>query len=199
MNTKTLEFWFSYGSTYTYLTVARLGELATSKGVVVDWKPFILRVITRELGMPKGPFGSNPAKLGYMWRDVERRAARHGLRYKKPSIYPVDSQSTAHVGLLAAREGWCAEFTRLVFHWNFVEGRPIGVEGNLEGILRELGKNPEEVIAKAQSDEIKDAMIRQTDEAKSLGIFGSPSFIIAGELFWGDDRLEDALAWCLSH
>ncbi len=73
--------------------------------------------------------------------------------------------------------------------------RQIGVEGNLKAALREIVKDSEVVIPKAKSDEIVEAMNRQTEKAKSLGIFGSPSFIAGDELFWGDDRLEEALDW----
>ncbi len=194
MSTKKLQFWFSFGSTYTYLSTQRIEELARSREVGIDWKPFILKAISSGSGNQ-----SNPRKVNYMWRDLKRRADRHGLEFNKPTIYPVDYQLTARVALIASHEGWCPEFTKLVFHWNFVDGRQIGVEGNLEAALRKMGKDPQVVIAKAKSGEIVEAMQRQTDKAKSLGIFGSPSFITGDELFWGDDRLEEALDWCLAH
>ena len=199
MSTKTLQYWFSYGSTYSYLTVSRIEALARSKSVRLEWKPFNLVALARELGMPKGPFGNNPAKFNYMWRDVERRAKRYGLKFQKPSMYPIDYQLTGRVGLLASHEDWCPQFTLRVAQLNYAEGRPICIEGNLEEVLRELEKNPQETIAKAESTELIEEMSQQTEQAKSLGIFGSPSFIAAGELFWGDDRLEDAIEWCLSH
>lgn len=199
MSARTLQFWFSYGSTYTYLTVSRIERLAESQGTSLEWRPFNMRMISRELGLAKGPFGENPLKLQYMWRDVERRAALHGLEYKKPTMYPVDYQLTSRVGLCAAQEGWCPEFTRLVFRWNFVDGRPIGAEGNLEAAIRALNKDPQMVIAKAQSKETEDQMTEQTNKARALGIFGSPTFAVEAELFWGDDRLEQALSWCRAH
>ena len=194
MGKKTLQFWYSFGSTYTYLSTQRIEKLAGSKDVGFEWYPFISKGITSGTGNQ-----SNPRKLNYMWRDLKRRADRHGLEYNKPAIYPVDYELTARVGLIASHEGWCPEFTKLVFRWNFVDGRPIGVEGNLEAGLRELGKDPEVVIGKAQSEEMVEAMQRRIDKAVSLGIFGSPNFIAADELFWGDDRLEEALDWCLTH
>jgi len=194
MSTKILQFWFSFGSTYTYLSTQRIEELARSRDFGLEWYPFISKGITSGTGNQ-----SNPRKLNYMWRDLKRRADRHGLEYNKPAIYPVDYQLTARVALIASHEGWCPEFTKLVFRWNFVDGRQIGVEGNLEAALRELGKDPEVVIAKAESGEIVEGIQRQIDKAVSLGIFGSPNFIAGDELFWGDDRLEEALDWCLAH
>ncbi len=194
MGKKTLQFWYSFGSTYTYLSSQRIEELAESRDIILEWYPFILKAISSGSGNQ-----SNPRKVNYMWRDLKRRADRHGLEFNKPPIYPVDYQLTARVALIASGEGWCPEFAKLVFRWNFVDGRQIGVEGNLEAALREIGKDSEVVIPKAKSDEIVEAMNRQTEKAKSLGIFGSPSFIAGDELFWGDDRLEEALDWCVTH
>ena len=73
-----MEFWFEYGSTYSYLSVARIGRMAQRAGVEVAWRPFLLTPILSALGMPKGPFLTNPAKMAYMWRDLERRAAGSG-------------------------------------------------------------------------------------------------------------------------
>ncbi len=194
MSVKILQFWFSFGSTYTYLSTHRIEKFARARDIGIEWYPFILKRISSGSGNQ-----SNPRKVNYMWRDLKRRADRHGLEYNKPAIYPVDYQLTARVALIGSHEGWCPEFTKLVFRWNFVDGRQIGVEKNLEAALHELGKDPEVVIAKAQSGEIAEAMQRQIDKAVSLGIFGSPNFIAGDELFWGDDRLEEALDWCVTH
>src|SRR5689334_9115726 len=138
MASSRLEFWVGYGSTYTYLSVMRIDALAAHAGVELVWKPFNIRALMVEKGLPAGPFVPRPEKLAYMWRDLERRAQRRGLPYAKPPQYPVDSQATVRVAYLAAQEGWCSEFTRKVFHMNFVEGRSIGVFGNFEAVFAEL-------------------------------------------------------------
>ena len=189
------EFWFEYGSTYTYLTVMRIDRLAADSGVEVQWKPFLLMPIVIGMGMEEGPFLPYPVKLRYMWRDVERRARSRGLPYRKPSVYPPNTLLAARIGLLAEREGWCADFTRNVFHRHSVEDKTIGSEENLNWSLGALGKEPEEILAQAQTDDDKAALRQQTENANNLGIFGSPSFVVGDELFWGDDRLEDAFAF----
>ncbi|MEE8434235.1 MAG: 2-hydroxychromene-2-carboxylate isomerase, partial [bacterium] len=151
--------------------------------------------ILLEVGWKEAPFTQMPAKGAYMWRDLERQAILRGLPYNKPAVYPPNSLQSGRVGILAAKEGWCADFTRHVFHGHFVEGRMIGEENTLREALAALGKEPDEVIAAAQSPENKEALHSQTDQAKKLGIFGAPSFVVDNELFWGDDRLENALAW----
>ncbi len=190
-----IDFWFEYASTYTYLSVARMHARASAAGVPVVWRPFLLAPIMVEQGLLQGPFLPFPRKMAHMWRDIERRAAVHGLPYRKPSHYPPNTLLTARVGTLAAAEGWCREFTERSFALHWTEDCAIGSEANLSAVLRALGMEPAAVMARALSTDNKDRLRAATDEAKAAGLFGSPSFVVQGELFWGDDRLEDALAW----
>jgi 2-hydroxychromene-2-carboxylate isomerase len=195
MRSPSIEFWFGYGSTYTYLSALRIEPLLRGANINLVWRPFNLTTLMRDKGFPRGPFAERPDKLAYMWRDMERRAERFNLPYRRPSVYPVDSQRTVRVGILASHEGWCADFTRKVLTMNFAEGRPIGSPGQLEKALSELGRDPEATIRQAHSEDIERALASQTTLASELGVFGSPTFIVDGEVFWGDDRLEDAIAW----
>lgn len=198
MSAKTLEFWLGYGSTYSYLSVMRIERAIDGRGIRLAWKPFNLTVLMREKGLPTGPFVPRPEKMAYMWRDLERRTQLRGLPYRKPPQYPVDSQKTVRVGCLAAQEGWCGPFSRRVFEMNFVEGRAIGAPGNLEAALSDLGKDPQATIRRAHEPDIEQALERDTRSALERGLFGSPHFVVGDELFWGDDRLEDAIEWCVS-
>ncbi len=101
MSTKILQFWFSISTPYTYLAIQRIEEIVRSKEIGLEWYPFILTGISSGTGNK-----SNPRKLNYMWRDVKRRADRHGLEYNKPALYPVDYQLTARVALITSHEGW---------------------------------------------------------------------------------------------
>ena len=188
-----LEFWFEYGSTYTYLSVARIGHLAKAANVSLRWKPFLLAPLFSKIGLTQGPFLPFPSKMRYMWQDLQRRAALHGLPYRKPSVYPPNTLLTARVGVVAAEEGWCAEFTSGVFDRHWTQDVVIGTPQNLRESIRAAGRDPDGVIAKAESFENKAALRVQTQTAEDKGIFGSPSFFVHGELFWGDDRLEDAI------
>ncbi len=194
MSKQTIQFWLSFGSTYTYFSTQRIEKLAAGRNIGIEWYPFALKRISSGSGNQ-----SNPRKVNYMWRDMQRRADQHGLEYNKPDVYPVDYEQTLNASLIACQEGWASEFIRLVFRWNFVDGKQIGVGDNFKAALREIGKIPDDVIARAKTPEIAEAMEQQTDKAQSLGIFGSPSFIVGDELFWGDDRLEEAVNWCATH
>ena len=74
---------------------------------------------------------------------------------------------------------------------------PAGEDPNLAESLREIGQVPERVISKAQAKRTKTALSASTQEAMELGVFGSPTFVVDGEVFWGDDRLDDAIVWAL--
>lgn len=151
----------------------------------------------KQMGWADTPFLQFPAKGDYMWRDLERRAGHHKLPYSRPSVYPPNTLLTARIGYLAFGEGWGQDFTREVFKRHWTEDKTIGTPDNLETVLEGLGKDPAQVTAAALSDQNKLALREQTDLAVRLGIFGSPSFVVGAgrELFWGDDRLEEAFEW----
>ena len=189
-----MEVWLEYASTYSYLTVSRIGALARKHGVQLDWQPFWLPPVREHSGMGF-PFPEASSKTAYMWRDLERRAHTFGLPYRKPEQYPVNSLQTIRVALVGARQGWCQAFTEEAFRLHWTEGLLIGTEGNMAAALGRAGQDPAVVLPLASSPENKEALKAQTTRAIERGIFGSPSFVANGELFWGDDRLEDALAW----
>jgi 2-hydroxychromene-2-carboxylate isomerase len=189
-----IEFWFSTGSTYTYLTVARLHKVAQRAGVRFNWRPFSVRTIMRE--MNNTPFSGKPVKMNYMWRDIERRAAAYGLPVHVPAPYPlVDFDLANRVALVALRQDWGQDYVRASYRRWFVDGLPAGSEPNLSDSLREVGQTPDDVITAALSDPIDEAYLAATAQARQLGIFGSPSFVTRNEVFWGDDRLDDAIVW----
>jgi 2-hydroxychromene-2-carboxylate isomerase len=190
----TIDFWFSTGSTYTYLTVSRLEQVTAREGVAFIWRPFSVRAIMREQN--NSPFAGKPVKMGYMWRDIERRAALYDLPIKVPAPYPLKEFDLANkVALVGLAEGWGKPYIVASYRRWFVEGQEPGKEPNLSASLAEAGQDPAGVVAKAQSPESQLAYEKATQQARDLGIFGSPTFAVDGELFWGDDRLEDALAW----
>lgn len=191
---KQLDFFF-YGSTYTYLTVMRIEEAAERASIEVRWRPFNVREIMIEQN--NIPFRGKPVKMQYMCRDIERRAARYGIPFNRIPTYPVDPENLANrVGVLAATEGWCPEYTRVTYRAWFLEDKPPGEPENLIATLRGLGTDPDAVVSRANSQEIRDKYDAETDLARSMGIFGSPTFAFGSEIFWGDDRLDDAFEWC---
>ena len=195
MSRPVVEFWFEFASTYSYLSVMRIERAAAAAGVDIEWKPFLLGPVFLALGWNDSPFNIYPPKGRYMWRDLERLAEKEGLPFRRPSRFPRNGLLAARVALVGVEEGWVAPFARAVMTANFAEDREIGEEAVIVEILGTLGLSAGEVITRAQADANKLALRCQTERAAELGLFGAPSFRVGEELFWGNDRLEDALAW----
>lgn len=192
-----LTFWFEFASTYSYLSALRIAPLARAAGVELVWQPFLLGPIFKAQGWDTSPFSIYPAKGRYMWRDLARRCAELGLpQLHRPDPFPQNGLLAARIATYGQGADWGPEFVRAVYRAEFAEGRQISELDVLTRILNELGLDPEETRAAAQSDPVKSRLRAATDAAQTRGLFGAPSFTTSdGELFWGDDRLEAALEW----
>ena len=188
-----LEFWYEFASTYSYLTAMRIEALAEKAGVDVIWKPFVLGPIFSAQGWNTSPFNIYPAKGKYMVREMERLTKQRGLPFSMSSPFPQNSLYAARLALIGHEEGWGAAFTRAVFTAQFAEGANISNKETLADILKSLRLNASSLLARIEERHIKERLRQQTEEAQELGIFGAPSFLARNELYWGDDRLEQAL------
>ena len=197
MRTPSLGFWFEFGSTYSYVSAVGIEAAAASAGVRVRWEPFLLGPIFAEQGWDDSPFNVYPAKGRYMWRDVERLCSDRGIPFAKPSRFPRSGVVAARVAYLAkaTSEPWLPGFVRAVFRANFAEDREIGDAAEVGSILDALGLPGARIVEVSESSENRGRLREQTRRAAELGIFGAPSFVAGGELFWGNDRLEHAVAW----
>ena len=132
-------------SPYSYLSAMRIEQEAARRGVAVRWRPFLLGPIFSSQGWNTSPFAIYPAKGRYMWRDVERRAARLGLSFRRPSAddpraFPQHSVLAARMALCALEEPWGVQFCRDVFLAEFVDERDISDQATLE--LLAIGSLP---------------------------------------------------------
>lgn len=199
MSKQTLEFWFEFASSYSYLSVMRIEPLAQAAGVTLQWRPFLLGPVFLSLGWNDSPFNIYPPKGRYMWRDLARLASRYGLPLKVPSRFPRNGLLAARVALAGADEAWMPAFCRAVMRANFAEDLEIAEIEVIRAILTSLELPVDAILARAESPENKQALRRQTERAGEIGLFGAPSFVTPdGELFWGNDRLEDALEWVVN-
>lgn len=193
MSVGTIEVWFEPASTYSYLGVSRAPDIARAANVTVVWRPFLLGPIFQSQGWNDSPFNLLPVKGRYMWRDMERQAARYGIAFRRPSVFPRSSVLASRVALLAAEEGWCEPFARAVLAANFAEDRDIASRDVITEIVASLHQDAARALALADAPETKARLRAQTARAQELGIFGAPTFRAGGEIFWGDDRLEQAV------
>ncbi|WP_146345946.1 2-hydroxychromene-2-carboxylate isomerase [Falsiphaeobacter marinintestinus] len=189
---RVLEFWFEFASPYSYLSAMRIMPMAHAAGVDVVWKPFLLGPIFAAQGWSDSPFNIYPAKGRYMWRDMERRAAQLELPFQRPEPFPQNGLMAARLSLAALDHPQGHAFCQNVYSAQFAKGQDISDPGVLHQCLEATGLDAA-LFEQAKSDRIKQALRTQTEAAQTAGIFGAPSFVASDELFWGDDRLEDAL------
>ncbi len=192
----TLSFWFDFASTYSYPAAMRIEQLARQRGVPLSWNAFLLSRIFHAQGWNDSPFNLYPVKGRYMWRDLERICEAQGLLFRRPSQFPRNGLLAARIACRFSKETWMPAFVRAVYHANFAEDQEIADRRVIAACLRSMNQDAEAVLDAAGSAETKTMLREQTERAVDLGIFGAPSFIAAQELFWGNDRLEEALSWC---
>jgi len=197
-----VEIWFEFASTYSYPAAARIELAARDAGVEIRWRPFLLGPIFGEQGWADSPFNIYPAKGRYMWRDLERLCAGYGIPWQRPSVFPRNGLLAARVALAAEHESWLPGFIIGIYRANFAEDLEISDPAVVGRVLEGAGQESTEWLERAGSTPIKNALREQTQQAIRLGIFGAPSFVVGapttkpgGELFWGNDRLEQALCW----
>ena len=190
-----IDFYFSIGSTYTYLTVTRILDVEKKYQVKFNWKPFSVRAIMKE--MNNIPFPKEKMnKVNYMWRDIERRAERYGFFAKTPVPYPLSEFDLANqIAILGLEKDWGIDYIRLTYKKWFQEGKEPAIEPSISEVCNELKLNKDEISSEALKKEIQDKYEANTNSARENKIFGSPSFIVKNEVFWGDDRMEDAIKW----
>lgn len=189
-----LEFWFDFGSNYSYLSMMRIEALAAAHGVPIALKPFLLGPIFKSFGWDSSPFVLQKQKGAYTWRDMERQCAKYGLPWKRPDTFPRRALLPLRIALQGAAEPWVWEFCKRVMQANFVADREIDEPLLMTEILTALGVPAADLIAAAQTDTAKGALRSQSEHAAQRGIFGAPTFFVGDEMFWGNDRLEDAIA-----
>lgn len=192
---KTIEVWYEFGSNYSYLSVNRIGALARSKGIAIKWEPFLLGPVFKSLGWETSPFILQEQKGRYVWKDMERQCAKYGLAWNRPSTFPRRALLPMRVAVLGKNQMWIEAFSKRMMELNFVEDVDIDSVEVVSQVLKDLGVDAASTIEQAQSDANKLELKAQTERALSLGVFGGPTFFVKGEMFWGNDRLGDALEY----
>ena len=190
-----IDFFFSIGSTYTYLSVTRILEIEKKEQVKFNWKPFSVRAIMKE--MNNIPFPKDKLnKVNYMWRDIERRAEGYGFFAKTPVPYPLSEFDLANqIAILGLDKGWGVDYVRMTYKKWFQENKEPAIDPSITEICDELKINKDEILLEAKTELIEGKYLANTNSARNHKIFGSPSFVVGNEIFWGDDRMEDAINW----
>jgi 2-hydroxychromene-2-carboxylate isomerase len=124
---------------------------------------------------------------------MPRQCVKYGLPWRQPSAFPRNSLLAARIGVLCEEQPWMLEFCERVMLANFADDRDIGSEAVMTDILSALGQDAATILRAAQSDDNKARLRARTEQARAKCIFGAPTFFSGDAMFWGNDRLEDAL------
>jgi 2-hydroxychromene-2-carboxylate isomerase/pimeloyl-ACP methyl ester carboxylesterase len=183
-------FYFDFGSPYAYLAAERMDRLIPN----ADWRPIAFPILLHHLGRLEAALARNPRAV---LEDVSPRANERGLPpIRPPKGWPVDTWSLAplRAALFAGEHDRLKEFTTAAFAKVFVESRPLTETANPLAAAREAGLDASEVEQAIERPEIKQRLKDHTDEALATGVTGIPTVAVGDQLFWGDDRLEEAAA-----
>ncbi len=175
----------------------RVEAAAAASGVSVVWKPFLLGAVFKALGWSEAPFIQQKEKGVYMWKDLARQCEKYGLPWRRPDVFPRLAPLPLRVALLGEKEPWIGAFCRGIMALHFASERDVDInsESAVASVLDILGLPAANLIGQAKSPQAKQALKDQTETARKRGVFGAPTFFVAGEMFWGNDRLDDVLAF----
>lgn len=191
-----IQCWFDFASAYSYIAVHRAEMRVLEYGLDMEWKPF-LQGPGLVLNVDGGCTTISTPTHDYMWRDMERLCYVHGLPFHRPSRFPRSGILAARIVCGRMNEWWALPFVREVFHANFVEDLEVQSPQIIEKILKKVGVDPVPLLAAARTMDNKRCVRQNTEEATMRGVFGAPSFTVGSEVFWGNERLYDAISWAL--
>jgi 2-hydroxychromene-2-carboxylate isomerase len=186
-------FYFDLGSPYAYLAAERVNGVFAEAGIdPPEWQPILLGALFQRFGRDSWMNGPN---RGDGMREVERRASAYGLPpLQWPDPCPANTLYAMRVATFAKEVGKTVSFSLAAFRQAFAAGRNLTEPDNVMIAAAACELHPRAVSAAAERGAIKLALREATDRAGELGVKGVPSLVVGGEVFWGDDRLEDALA-----
>ena len=187
-----LSFYFDYSSPYAYLGATQVRALAARTRATIDYQPILLGGLFRSIGTPNVPLFEMPeAKRNYLAQELPRFAERFGVPFRFTSHFPMNTVKALRLTLAADNKVKPALIEAL-FRALWVEDRDISNLAELAAIAKSC--DAIEALARIEEPDIKAALHSSTSAAKDYGIFGVPSLVIEGELYWGQDRLAQAEA-----
>ena len=189
-----LDYFFDLSSSYSYVGTMRIEALCRDAGVELRWKPFLLGGVFKSIENAT-PMFQIPKRVDYAWRDLQRLCGKYGLPFTRPTPFPQRSILANRAIIAGLDQPWCADFIRGLFRAQFAEGKDVALPATLEGVLQGLKVDPAPVLAAAESEPVKRTLRDFTDQAIAIGIFGAPNAVVGSELFFGQDRLDDAVAY----
>jgi len=194
-----IDFYFDFSSPYAYLGSTRIEAVADKHSRTVNWHPILLGAIFKISG--QAPLTSYPLKGDYALHDFNRAAREYNIPYKLPDPFPIGAvaASRACCWLKASEDASINDkltpFVHAVFKAYYVDGRNISEVDQVLAIADAVGIDTEALASGLTDQHIKDALKTAVDQAIEIGVFGAPTTVVDGEMFWGSDRIEQIDRW----
>ena len=186
---KTLEFYFDFGSPTAYLAHKRLGQLSEQYGLQVRYKPMLLGGVFKATGNTSPV--AIPAKGKYMLEnDLPRFAQRYGVTLNFNPHFPINTLNLMRGAIAAERLGCLETYANLVFDAVWVQEKNMGDPAVVGQVLSEAGLDAEGLIALSQDPAVKAELVAETEAAVARGVFGAPTLFLDGAMYFGQDRLD---------
>lgn len=192
-----LHFWFDFSSPFSYLAATQVERVAAAAGAELVWRPMLLGAVLKEIGAPSVPLFAMPeAKREYMKQDLQDCASYWNVPFVYATRFPQKTVTPLRLALLAGDR--MIELSHALFRVMWVDDGDLENDATLERVLREHGFDAQDMLQRTHAPAAKQALIDSTAEALRMGVFGAPTMVVEDEhgsrLFWGQDRLELALA-----
>ena len=187
--TKTVEFFYDFGSPTVYLAATQLPAIAAAVGATIDWRPMLLGGVFKSTGN-QSPVVV-PAKAAYMNNDLKRFAKRYGVPFKFNPHFPINTLALMR-GAVAYQDDVVVSSTYrdAIFRAIWVEARNLNEPDVIGQVLSDAGLDPAELMNRIGQQTVKDQLIANTEEAVNRGVFGAPTFFVGEQMFFGQDRLD---------
>lgn len=197
-DTGAIDFYFEFSSPYGYIAAELAEDLEKRIGRPLKWRPMLLGPVFKITGQP--PLVDIPLKGDYAKRDFARSARLHGIQYRHPKVFPIGTVAAlrAFYWLDDRDPAKARQLAKALYRAFFVEGTDISAPAAVVAIARSLGVDAAALSAALEDPAWKERGKREVDAAIGAGVFGSPYFIVAGEPFWGVDRMPMLEQWVKS-
>ena len=185
---KSFEFYFDFGSPYTFLAHKEIRKIEKENLIKIKYMPILLGDLLKSVGVK--PNADIPIKAKYMIKDCKLWAEKKNVVFKFNNYFPIVTLNLMRCVLVAEKQGFAQNFINKIFDAIWEDGLNLNDNIIVEKLLKNIDINPKKFLMESVDNKIKDELKKRTDEAYKKGIFGSPSFIVNNKIFWGQDRLE---------
>ena len=189
---KTIDFYFDFVSPYTFISFQQIKLLKFKQDFKFRLRPVLLGGLHKLHKITAPAF--IPAKAKFMIRDCKMVCEKHKISFKFNSYFPIKTIDLMRGALIAEEDGVVNNYIDKIFEAMWVSGLNLNDQEVIDKTIKNLGINPKTFFLRLSNQNIKDELKKRTQEAYERGVFGAPTFVVNNKIFWGQDRLEYALA-----